>query len=50
MNSQCIHKYKFVKKIICDEGYEEEINWQSNLNFYDITESCFIRELAWVIL
>jgi len=50
MSSLCIHKYKFVKRIVCDEGYEEEINWQSNLNFYDITESCFIRELAWVIL
>lgn len=50
MNSHCIYKYEFAKKIICDEGYEKEILWQSNLNFYEISESCFLRELAWVIL
>ena len=43
-------KYQFAKQIICDEGYEEEIMWQSSLNFEQINENFFIKELAWVIL
>jgi hypothetical protein len=43
-------KYSFVKQIIIDEGYEKEISWQSNINFEDLTEECFLKQIAWVIL
>jgi len=52
MTSPCIleKKYSFVKQIVCDEGYENEISWQSNINFDKVTERDFLREIAWVIL
>lgn len=43
-------KYNFAKKIVIDEGYEDEIFWQSNLKFENIDESTFLREFAWVVL
>ena len=50
MSMHLASKYSFVKQIICDEGYEDEILWQSNLSFDDLDESTFLNELAWVIL
>ncbi|MHA1690490.1 MAG: hypothetical protein ACTSU7_02520 [Candidatus Heimdallarchaeaceae archaeon] len=43
-------KYEFVKQIVCDEGFSDEINWQRNINFEDLNESTLLREIAWVIL
>lgn len=40
----------FAKTIVMDEGYSAEISWQSNLNFEDLDESTFLKELAWVVL
>lgn len=50
MNEELEIKYRFAKTIVLDEGYEDEILWQSRLCFNDLTESTFFRELAWVIL
>jgi hypothetical protein len=43
-------KYLYIKKIVINEGYEDEIAWQSSLSLDDLDESTFLRELAWVIL
>jgi hypothetical protein len=43
-------KYRFAKTIVLDEGFQEEILWQSGLCFDDLTESTFLREIAWVVL
>ena len=43
-------KYEFAKTIVIDEGFQEEIFWQSRLNFNDLDEPSFLREIAWVIL
>jgi len=43
-------KYLFAKTIVVDEGFRNEIIWQSNLRFDEINESTFLREIAWVIL
>lgn len=50
MDPHLISKYLFAKQIICDEGYSDEIFWQNNVNFRDLEETNFIRELSWVIL
>lgn len=50
MNEELKIKYEFAKTIVIDEGFQDEILWQSQLNFYDLTESSFLREIAWVIL
>jgi hypothetical protein len=43
-------KYRFAKTIVLDEGFQDEILWQSRLCLDDLTESTFLREIAWVIL
>ena len=50
MSSEFFSKYKFAKTIVIDEGYADEIFWQSNLEFDDLNESNFLREIAWVVL
>lgn len=50
MYNKLASKYLFIKKHLIDCGYAEEINWQANVCFDEIDESCFLRELAWVIL
>ena len=50
MSSEFFSKYKFAKTIVIDEGYADEIFWQSNLDFDNINESTFLREIAWVVL
>ncbi len=50
MNEELKIKYEFAKTIVIDEGFQDEILWQSQLNFNDLTESSFLREIAWVIL
>jgi hypothetical protein len=43
-------KYFFIKDSVIREGYLDEIIWQSSLCFNDLNESCFLKELSWVIL
>lgn len=50
MNDELKIKYEFVKSIVIDEGFHDEIIWQSELVFDNIDESKFLREIAWVIL
>lgn len=50
MNEELEIKYRFAKTIVLDEGFQDEILWQSHLRFDDLTESTFLREIAWVIL
>lgn len=50
MNNNLMLKYSFAKTIVMDEGFQHEINWQSNLNYDDLNEISFLRETAWVIL
>jgi len=50
MSSEIYSKYKFAKTIVIDEGYADEIFWQSNLELGDLNESTFLREIAWVVL
>ncbi|WFN36913.1 hypothetical protein L1994_00510 [Methanomicrobium antiquum] len=50
MDSNLVKKYFFVKKIVIEEGYNDEIIWQKNIIFQQISESDFLREISWVIL
>jgi endonuclease III len=50
MSTNFLSKYTFAKTIVIDEGYLDEISWQSNLRFDDLDESTFLKELAWVVL
>jgi hypothetical protein len=50
MDNSLMLKYSFAKTIVMDEGFQNEILWQSNLHFEDLDESTFLREIAWVIL
>lgn len=50
MTNKAVRKYLVAKRVVIEEGYGEEINWQANLCFDDINESTFMRELAWVVL
>lgn len=50
MGSHIILKYQFVKQLICDEGFLDELKWQDNLCFEDLDESTFLKEISWVIL
>lgn len=50
MDGNLVLKYKLVKQLVCDEGFEREITWQSNIDFNSLNESVFLRELAWVVL
>lgn len=42
--------YREVKKAVVEKGFVEEIDWQNNVSFSQITESDFLREAGWVIL
>jgi hypothetical protein len=50
MDGNLALKYQLVKQLVCDEGFEREITWQSNIDFDSLNESTFLRELAWVTL
>jgi hypothetical protein len=45
-----ITAYRKAKEIVLRAGFREEILWQASVNFDDVTESCFLREHAWVTL
>ncbi len=42
--------YLDFKEFVLDAGFENEIDWQAELNFDDTTETDFLREAAWVVL
>lgn len=48
--SELAMRYLMAKKIIIDQGFQNEILWQYNLSFEDLKETDFLRELAWVVL
>ena len=50
MDNSLMLKYAFAKTIVMDEGFQNEILWQSNLRFDNLEERSFLREIAWVIL
>lgn len=50
MSNNLLIKYEFAKTIVLDEGFQDEISWQSRLNYDDLDESSLLREIAWVIL
>ena len=42
--------YQTAKETVIRAGFMDEISWQESVNFYDVTESYFLREHAWVTL
>ncbi|GHU80706.1 hypothetical protein FACS189468_1230 [Spirochaetia bacterium] len=42
--------YLGVKKFIIQNGYDDEIEWQYNIDFYHLDEETFLREYSWVVL
>lgn len=38
------------KETVISEGFADEIDWQSDIRFSDISERDFLREAAWVVL
>ena len=50
MTKDQLEKYFFIKDVVIDEGFEHEILWQNNLNFQEVSENDFLREISWVIL
>ena len=48
--SRMLDCYRQVKTFVTNCGYENEIKWQDKVRFNDISESDFLREIAWVIL
>jgi len=42
-------RYLMAKRIIIDQGFQNEILWQYNLCFEDLKETDFLREFAWVV-
>ena len=44
------HAYFYAKKFVIKKGFSQEIDWQQEINFKNVTEQDFLRETAWVIL
>lgn len=42
--------YLTAKEAVIDAGFADEIDWQADLSFEDVSESSFLREAAWVVL
>lgn len=42
--------YLNIKRRLVDTGWADEIDWQNDLDFQEVTESDFLRETAWVVL
>ena len=47
---QIVTAYLDAKKFVINSGFVDEINWQEQLSFEQLTESKLIREAAWVVL
>lgn len=50
MSKSLLSKYRFIKDIVCDYGFDDEIDWQSNIDFNEVDERTFLGEFAWVVL
>jgi len=48
--SELAKRYLMAKRIIIDQGFQNEIIWQYKLSFEDLKETDFLREFAWVVL
>ena len=42
------HSYLDAKHLVISAGYAQEIDWQEDITFADLTEERFLREFAWV--
>jgi len=42
--------YLIAKRVVIDNGYASEIDWQYEVRLEELDESSFLRETAWVIL
>ena len=42
--------YSEAKTYVLNSGFHNEVEWQANISFSDMTECDFLRESAWVIL
>jgi len=42
--------YLKLKKQVIEMGFGWEIDWQNNIRIFQVTESDFLREAAWVVL
>lgn len=45
-----VSKYVDAKDIVINEGFDYEIDWQQDADFWSCSEQEFLREAAWVIL
>lgn len=45
-----IDAYLIAKEAVIEKGFAEEIDWQDEVRFSNVTESDFLREAAWVVL
>ncbi len=50
MNSQLAAVYLTAKQTVITAGFQQEIDWQSSLRFWQTQETDFLREAAWVVL
>lgn len=44
------HAYFYAKRFIIKRGFAQEIDWQSDIKFTELSERLFLKETAWVIL
>jgi hypothetical protein len=45
-----LSSYRTIKEYVVSSGFQQEIQWQTAMDFDSITERDFLRESAWVIL
>jgi len=42
--------YMSAKAFVIEQGYADEVDWQENADFENVTESDLLQEVAWVVL
>jgi hypothetical protein len=48
--SRSTYAYQVAKEFLLAHGYADEIRWQQELRFCEVSEQQFLRESAWVVL
>jgi len=48
--SNLVRAYILAKEVVIRSGFHSEIDWQEELSFENVSESDFLREMAWVVL
>src|SRR4051812_34177263 len=43
------HSYLDAKQEVIAAGFAQEIDWQEDIRFSDLTEATFVREYTWVV-